>query len=95
MASLEQSAAEKSKKSDPVKHVSPAVAHELNNLLTIIQGHADRMLFRHGEEPAIAPHLKVISDAVKRAANIIREATPPTPSLPLQPIPPQQQQTPT
>ncbi|MGA2029564.1 MAG: hypothetical protein ABSG87_05795 [Verrucomicrobiota bacterium] len=79
MAAREPGAADwpdNSQKFDPAKHISPVVAHDLNNLLTVIQGHADRMLFRHGEEPTLAPHLKVISEAAKRAAAIICEATP-------------------
>jgi hypothetical protein len=94
MAAREPGAAgwpDNSQKFDPAKHISPAVAHDLNNLLTVIQGHADRMLFRHGEEPAMAPHLKVISEAAKRAATVIRAAMPPDPAaLPKQNLPPQQ-----
>jgi hypothetical protein len=94
MAAREQDAAgwpDNSQKIDPARHISPMVAHDLNNLLTVIQGHADRMLFRHGEEPALAPHLKVISEAVKRAAAIVREATPPSPAALPKQNPPQQQ----
>ena len=58
------------------RHVSPLVAHELNNILTIIQGYADRLLNRHGENEALQPHLKLISEAAKRAATIVQEATP-------------------
>jgi hypothetical protein len=35
-------------KTDPTRHISPVVAHELNNLLTIIQGYADRLALKHG-----------------------------------------------
>ena len=31
---------------DAARHISPGVAHELNNMLTIIQGYADRLLIR-------------------------------------------------
>jgi len=64
-------------KYDPARHVAPVVAHELNNILTIVQGYADRLLLRHGEDPALLPHLRLISDAARRAANVVREATPP------------------
>jgi hypothetical protein len=67
-------------KFDPSRHIAPLVAHELNNILTIVQGYADRLLMKHGGEPALQPHLKLISEASKRAATIIREATPPNAS---------------
>ncbi|HUB86250.1 MAG TPA: histidine kinase dimerization/phospho-acceptor domain-containing protein [Verrucomicrobiae bacterium] len=59
------------------RHVAPAVAHELNNIFTIIQGYADRLLLQHGADPTMQPHLKLISDATKRASLIVRDATPP------------------
>ena len=61
---------------DPARHVAPVVAHELNNILTIVQGYADRLLLRHGEDPALLPHLRLISEAARRAAVVVREATP-------------------
>lgn len=61
---------------DPMRHIAPAVAHELNNILTIVQGYSDRLVLRHGDDPALAPHLKMISEASKRAATLIRDATP-------------------
>jgi signal transduction histidine kinase len=81
-SSLEQGAGtgqlhETSQKFDPTRHVAPIVAHELNNILTIVQGYADRLLLRHGEDQALLPHLRLISEASKRAATIVRNATPP------------------
>ena len=61
-------------KPDTVRHISPVVAHELNNLLTIIQGYADRLLSKHGENAAIQAQLKLISDASRRAATVVRNA---------------------
>jgi signal transduction histidine kinase len=78
-APLEQSGAENaqpSQKFDPARQVSRDIAHELNNILTVIQGHADRLLLKHGEDPALARYLKVISEAAQRAATIVRDATP-------------------
>jgi len=73
-------------------HVSPAVAHELNNIIAIIRGYADRLLFKHGENPALEPHLKLISEAAKRAAAIIHDALPPNPSPTVRQNPPPSQQ---
>jgi signal transduction histidine kinase len=68
---------ESTSKYDPARHVAPVVAHELNNILTIVQGYAERLLLRHGDDPELAPHLKLISEASKRAAAVVRDATPP------------------
>ena len=62
---------------DPTRHVAPAVAHELNNILTIVQGYTDRLLLYHAKDPALVPHLKLISEASRRAAEVVRKATPP------------------
>jgi nitrogen-specific signal transduction histidine kinase len=64
-------------KYDPARHVAPIVAHELNNILTIVQGYAERLLLRHGQDAELMPHLRVISEASKRAAAVVRAATPP------------------
>jgi hypothetical protein len=65
-------------KFDPTRHVAPVVAHELNNILTIVQGYTDRLLLRHSKDhPELMPHLKLISEASKRAAAVVRAATPP------------------
>jgi hypothetical protein len=64
-------------KFDPALHIAPIVAHELNNILTIVQGYTERLLLRHGTDPALVPHLKLISEASRRAAAVIRKATPP------------------
>jgi len=61
---------------DPARHISPKVAHELNNILTVVQGYSDCLLFKHREDAALQAHLKMISDASRRATAIIREAMP-------------------
>jgi signal transduction histidine kinase len=63
---------------DPARHIGPVVAHDLNNILTIVQGYADRLLLRHATNPALMPDLKLISEAAKRAATVIRNARPPS-----------------
>jgi hypothetical protein len=61
-------------KPDTDRHISPVVAHELNNLFTIIQGYADRLLMKHGENPEIEAKLKLISESSRRAATLVRSA---------------------
>ena len=60
---------------DTQKQVGREVAHELNNIFTIIRGYADRMLIKHGENPALRPELLLISENVKRAESLIRHST--------------------
>jgi signal transduction histidine kinase len=56
------------------------VAHELSNILTIIQGYADRMILKHGENPALRPELQLISENARRAASVVRQAAPRKPA---------------
>jgi hypothetical protein len=84
--------AQTTQKFDSTQRVSPVVAHELNNIIAIIRGYADRLLFKHGENPALEPHLKLISEAAKRAAIIIHDAMPPNPSPVVRQNPPPSQQ---
>jgi hypothetical protein len=72
-------------KLDPARHISPVVAHELNNILTIIQGYTDRLLLKHGDNPAFETHLKLISEATHRAAILVRTAVPPEADLAVRP----------
>ena len=62
--------------------ISREVAHELNNILTIVRGYADRLVMKHGDNPALRPELKLISDNARRAANVVRTASQPKPSVP-------------
>jgi nitrogen-specific signal transduction histidine kinase len=70
---------ENTPKPEPAEHIPLAVAHELNNIITIIRGYADRLLSKHNQDPALEPHLKLISDAARRAGLIVRDAMPPDP----------------
>jgi hypothetical protein len=72
---------------DPAKHVSPLVAHELNNILAIVQGYADRLLLKYANDPTLTSELKSITEAARRAALIIRDATPQTLAKPIRQIP--------
>ncbi len=64
-------------KSDSDRHISSTLAHELNNLLTVVQGHADRLFVKHQEDSVLAPTLKKISEAAHRAAELVRNAPKP------------------
>jgi signal transduction histidine kinase len=68
---------------DPNRHISPVVAHELNNIITIIMGYGERILARGVGDPANEAHLKLIVEASRRAASIVRDATPVVGSKPL------------
>ena len=72
LASLHQQAA---LSSDTQKQIGRDVAHELNNVLTIIMGYADRLVIKHGENPALRPELKLISENARRAQSVVRAAS--------------------
>lgn len=65
--------------SEQQKQIGREVAHELNNILTIIRGYAERVIIKHGENLALRPDLLLISENVRRAELVIRRATPPRP----------------
>ncbi|MFZ0827318.1 MAG: hypothetical protein WAO02_07830 [Verrucomicrobiia bacterium] len=71
---------ESAQKLGSAQHIPPAVAHELNNIIAIIRGYTDRLLFKHSQDPALEPHLKLISEAAKRAGIIVHDAMPPRPN---------------
>ena len=74
-------------KYDPARHISPVVAHELNNIFTIIQGYADRLLMKNSGNPAMEPQLKLISEATRRAATLVRTTMRTETGVPVQPQP--------
>ena len=57
------------------KQIGRDVAHELNNVLTIIMGYADRLVIKHGDNPALRPELKLISENARRAQSVVRAAS--------------------
>jgi signal transduction histidine kinase len=59
---------------DADRHISATLAHELNNLLTVVQGHADHLLAKHQDDAALAPNLKKISEVAHHAAELVRNA---------------------
>jgi len=58
------------------------VAHELNNILTIIQGYADRMVMKNIENPALRRELQLISDNARRAVAVVKQARQPAVTQP-------------
>ena len=69
--------------SEQPRQISREVAHELNNILTIIQGYAERIMVKHGDNPALCSELQIISTNARRAVSVVRQATPrkPAPAL--------------
>ncbi len=61
---------------EPAKQMSPIIAHELNNILAIVQGYADRLRMKYADDTTLTSELKLITEAARRAAIIIRNATP-------------------
>ena len=51
------------------------VAHELNNIITIIRGYTERMLMKHGEDPTLRPDLQLVCDNARRAERTVRLAS--------------------
>lgn len=66
-------------RADEQRQIGREVAHELNNILTIIRGYADRMLLKHGDNPAMRPELQLISDNARRAESVVRHSIHPAP----------------
>ena len=60
-------------KLESVGQLAAGVAHDFNNILTIIQGYADCLIARSPSDPATAKALKQISDAARRAAALTRQ----------------------
>ena len=60
---------------DAQKQVGREVAHELNNIFTIVRGYAERMMIKHGENPALRPELLMIAENIKRAESVVRHST--------------------
>lgn len=59
-------------KLDSIGRLSGAIAHDFNNMLTVIQGHAQVIRFQKNLSPKILESLKAIEGAVTRASNLTR-----------------------
>ena len=60
-------------KMEAVGQLAAGVAHDFNNILTVIQGHADLLLHKVNSDPHSANPLKQICLASERAGNLIRQ----------------------
>jgi two-component system cell cycle sensor histidine kinase/response regulator CckA len=60
-------------KLESVGQLAAGVAHDFNNILTVIQGYSECLLARKQTDPANLAALKQISDAAKRAAALTRQ----------------------
>jgi hypothetical protein len=60
--------------SEGQKLIGRDVAHELNNILTIIRGYSDRLVLKHGDHPTLRTELQLICDNARRAEMVIRNS---------------------
>lgn len=60
-------------KLESIGQLAAGVAHDFNNILTIIQGHSDRLLSRWERDPQLGDPLQQISAAAKRASVLTRQ----------------------
>jgi len=61
-----------SQKMESIGQLAAGVAHDINNILTVIQGHAGLLLIATPPNSASVKSLKQISAAAERAANFVR-----------------------
>jgi two-component system cell cycle sensor histidine kinase/response regulator CckA len=59
-------------KLDSIGRLSGAIAHDFNNMLTVIQGHAQVLAYQKNLSPKVIESLKAIESAVTRATNLTR-----------------------
>jgi two-component system cell cycle sensor histidine kinase/response regulator CckA len=60
-------------KLESVGQLAAGVAHDFNNILTVIQGYSDLLLVRFGSDADAAGPLRQIGDAARRASGLTRQ----------------------
>ena len=60
-------------KLESIGQLAAGVAHDFNNILTIIQGHTDRLITQCAEQVNLVEPLKFVSTAAKRASNLTQQ----------------------
>jgi len=62
-----------SQKMESIGQLAAGVAHDFNNMLTIIQGHSGLLLARSGDRPELQDSAQAVYFASERAANLTRQ----------------------
>lgn len=60
-------------KLESIGQLAAGVAHDFNNILTVIQGYSDRLLVQCKKDATVTHQVSQILDAAKRAANLTRQ----------------------
>lgn len=62
-----------SQKLESIGQLAAGVAHDFNNILTVVQGHSDRLIDTCNDRPDLAEPLKLISASARRASSLTRQ----------------------
>ncbi len=60
-------------KLESIGQLAAGVAHDFNNILTVIQGYADLLYARYEKDPDLANPLRQVSNATRRASALTRQ----------------------
>ena len=62
-----------SQRMEAIGRLAGGIAHDINNILAVIQGYSDLCLFNIPKENPVREDIKAITNAVKRATNLISQ----------------------